>query len=63
MLLMVLVMLSKEFKFLRSNGKAGTGQPKDTKHVVSVSRNNVKAGSEESKGFVTFRHAYKVETS
>ena len=62
MMVVVLVMLSKEFEFLRNNGKAGTGQPKDTKHVVSVSRNNVKAGSEESKGFVTFRHADKVET-
>lgn len=63
MMVVVLVMLSKEFKFLRNNGKAGTGQPKDTKRVVSVSRNNVKAGNEESKGFVTFRQVDKVKTS
>ncbi|AKB18595.1 MULTISPECIES: MATE family efflux transporter [unclassified Methanosarcina] len=63
MMVVVLVMLSKEFEFLRNNGKPGTGQPKDTKHVVSVSRNNVKAGSEESKGFVTFRQVDKVKTS
>ena len=63
MMVVVLVMLSKEFKFLKNNGKAGTGQPKDTKRVVSVSRNNVKAGSEESKGFVTFRQVDKVKTS
>ncbi|AKB74903.1 Multi antimicrobial extrusion protein (Na(+)/drug antiporter), MATE family of MDR efflux pumps [Methanosarcina lacustris Z-7289] len=62
MMVVVLVMLSKEFEFLRNNGKAIV-KPKDTKHVVSVSRNNVKAGSEESKGFVTFRQVDKVKTS
>ncbi|KKH45461.1 MATE family efflux transporter [Methanosarcina sp. 1.H.A.2.2] len=63
MMVVVLVMLSKEFKLLKNNGKTGIRQqPADTKHVVSVSRNNVKTGSEESKGVVTFRHAEKVDT-
>jgi Na+-driven multidrug efflux pump len=63
MLLVVLVMLSKEFKFLRSNEKTVIKQPADTKHVVSVSRNIVKAGNEESTGFISFRHAESTETS
>lgn len=59
----VLVMLSKEFKFLRSSEKAKIKQPADTKHVASVSRNSVKTGNEEGKGFITLKHAENRETS
>lgn len=59
----VMVMLSKEFKFLRSSEKAKLKQPADTKHVASVSRSNAKAGNEEGKGYITYRHTENRETS
>lgn len=63
----VMVMLSKEFKFLRSSKKAEIKQPVDSKRVIPVStlvsRSNVKAGSEESKGFVTLRYVENREAS
>ncbi|MCC4771005.1 MATE family efflux transporter [Methanosarcina sp. DH2] len=64
MMAVVTVMLAKEFRFLRNNGNAEIKQqPAETKHVTSVSRNSVKAGSEESTGFITLRHAENAETS
>ncbi|MDR7667122.1 MATE family efflux transporter [Methanosarcina sp. Z-7115] len=72
MLLVVLVMLSKEFKFLRHNGKTGNKQSTDKKYIGSVpgnngirsvSRNDVKTGNEENSRFVTFMPAEKRETS
>ncbi|MDQ1274598.1 MAG: hypothetical protein QG610_170 [Euryarchaeota archaeon] len=56
MTVVVMVMLSKEFKFLRSSRKAEIKQPADTKHTASVSRNGTKAGNEEGTGFIAFRH-------
>ncbi len=59
----VMFMLSREFKVLRSNEKAKLKQPADTKHVASVSRSNAKAGNEEGKGYITYRHTENRETS
>lgn len=54
----VMIMLSKEFKFLRNSRKTEVKQPAiNTKHAESASRSGVKAGNEESNGFITFRHA------
>lgn len=53
----VIVMLSKEFEFLRSSRKAEIKHSADTKHTASVSRNGAKAGNEEGTGFIAFRHA------
>ncbi|WP_410509620.1 MATE family efflux transporter [Methanosarcina hadiensis] len=52
----VMLMLSKEFKFLRSSKKAEVRQPSDTNHAASGSKSGTKAGSEEGTGFITFRH-------
>lgn len=52
----VMVMLSKEFKFLRGSRKAEIRQPAGTKHTEPVSRSGTKAGNEEGT-FITFRHA------
>jgi len=54
----VMVMLSKEFKFLGSSRKAET----NTKHATPASRSSVKAANEEGTGYITFRHAER-ETS
>lgn len=59
----VIVMLSKEFKFLRNSRKLEVKKPADAKHIASVSRSNVKAGNEESTGYITLRHAENKEVS
>lgn len=59
----VMVMLSKEFKFLRNSRKLEVKKPADAKHIASVSRSNVKAGNEESTGYITLRHAENKEVS
>jgi putative MATE family efflux protein len=62
----VMVMLSKEFKFLRNNRKVEVKKPVASnvasKHETPASRNMVKAGSEEGTGFIALRHADR-ETS
>ncbi|AAM06073.1 TPA: MATE family efflux transporter [Methanosarcina acetivorans] len=79
MVILVMVMLSKEFRFLRESAKAVTGKPADlktnakanirastkaeAKYAPSVSRSSVKAGSKESTGFVAFKHAENAESS
>lgn len=68
MVMVVMVMLSKEFRFLRHSEKAESKQPPadkkaNKKCAMSVSRSGEKAGNEESKGFTTFRHAENAETS
>ncbi|AKB78236.1 Multi antimicrobial extrusion protein (Na(+)/drug antiporter), MATE family of MDR efflux pumps [Methanosarcina horonobensis HB-1 = JCM 15518] len=61
MTVMVMIMLSKEFKFLRNSRKAEIRveikKAVDTKHATSVSKSSVKAGSEEGVGFITLKHA------
>ena len=57
MMLVALVMLSKEFKFLRQNAKAGNKQPASTKQTLPVVRISGKAEAEENSRFVTFRPA------
>jgi putative MATE family efflux protein len=59
----VMIMLSKEFKFLRNSKKVETRKPVDTKHAASVSRSNAKAGNEEGAAYITLRHAENRETS
>jgi putative MATE family efflux protein len=57
----VMVMLSKEFKFLESSKKAEIRKPADTKHAAPV-RSSVKAAGEEGTGYITLRHVDR-ETS
>lgn len=63
MMLVVLFMLSKEFKFLRQNAKAENKQPAGTKKALSIVRNSGKAEVEENSRFVTIRLAEKREVS
>jgi Na+-driven multidrug efflux pump len=57
MTLVALIMLSKEFKFLRHNAKTENKQPVGTKQTLSVVRSTGKAEAEENSRFVTFRPA------
>jgi len=60
MMLVALVMLSKEFKFLKHNAMAKNKQHSaGTKQALSVVRNSGKIGVEESSRLVTFRPAEK----
>ena len=60
----VMVMLSKEFDFLRNSRKVEIKQPVTlkitsevtSKHETSASRNTVKTGNEECTGFIPFKH-------
>ncbi len=63
MALVTLVMLSKEFKFLRHNAKAEDKQSVSTKKALPVVKNTGKAEVEENSRFVTFKPAEKRETS
>ena len=63
MMLVVLFMLSKEFKLLRQNTRAENKQPPGTKHILPVVRYSEKVEVEENSRFVTFRPAEKREFS
>lgn len=60
----VMVMLSKEFDFLRNSRKVEIKQPVTlkitsevtSKHETSASRNTAKTGNEECTGFIPFKH-------
>jgi Na+-driven multidrug efflux pump len=57
MMLVALVMLSKEFKFLRHNAKTENKQSVSTKQVLQAVRSSGKAETEENSRFVTFMPA------
>jgi Na+-driven multidrug efflux pump len=63
MMLVVLVMLSKEFKLLRHNAKVESRHSAGTTKVLPVVGNSGKADIEESSRFVTFRPAEKRDIS
>jgi putative MATE family efflux protein len=63
MMLVALVMLSKEFKFLKHNAKAKNKHSSGTKQALTLVRNNGKAEVEENSRFVTLRPAEKREIS
>ncbi|HWQ48619.1 MAG TPA: MATE family efflux transporter [Methanosarcina sp.] len=63
MMLVVLGMLSKEFKLLRHDEKAKSRQLTGTKKALPVVRNSGKADVEENPIFVTFKPAEKREIS
>jgi putative MATE family efflux protein len=63
MMLVVMGMLSKEFKLLRHDVKVESRHSAGTKKVLPVVGNNGKADVEESSRFVTFRPAEKRDIS
>jgi len=63
MMLVVLVMLSKEFKLLRHDAKVESRHSAGTTKVLPVVGNSGKADIEESSRFVTFRPAEKRDIS
>lgn len=63
MMLVILGMLSKEFKLLRRDAKVESKHSVGTKKALPVVRNSGKADVEENPRFVTFRPAEKKEMS
>lgn len=63
MMVVALVMLSKEFKFLKHNAKAEDKQPAGKNQALPVIRQIGKTEVEENSRFVTFRPAEKREVS
>ncbi|RXA19866.1 MATE family efflux transporter [Methanosarcina sp. MSH10X1] len=61
MIVVALIMLSKEFRFLRQNAKAENKPPAGAKKALPGVRQSEKAEVEENSRFVTFRPAEKRE--